>query len=327
MKPKKTKEVLSTTGQVISYISEENEDVKLDQAIKKVLSLKPILACILKEVVDECKNLTEEEVIQSIEGEPEINEVPLVEIQGQSQEDSQDGTDLVRYDIRTYIKLSNVEKPELAKILINVEAQKDDKPGYDIPTRAIFYCCRMVSSELNTEFTNHQDDPKKYQNIKKVYSIWVCSNTAQCRANSVDKYSIKRDTILGTNNDHPRYDLFNAVIVNISKNHDTKGSENKMIKVLTDLLNSDLSSSNKIEALKSDGIKVTEEIEEGVEDMCTYTASVKSESEAKGRAEGRLEGALQKGIQIYHNMRKRGISKEEALAIADIPADAIKDEE
>lgn len=147
-----------------------------------------------------------------------------------------------------------------------------------------------LSSEIKRqsfEFTNHQDDPKKYQNIKKVYSIWVCSNTAQCRANSVDKYSIKRDTILGTNNDHPRYDLFNAVIVNISKNHDTKGSENKMIKVLTDLLNSDLSSSNKIEALKSDGIKVTEEIEEGVEDMCTYTASIRAESEAKGRAEER----------------------------------------
>lgn len=42
---------------------------------------------------------------------------------------------------------------------------------------------------------------------------------------------------------------------------------------------------------------------------------------------GSSQGALQKGIQIYHNMRKRGISKEEALAIADIPADAIKDEE
>lgn len=73
--------------------------------------------------------------------------------------------------------------------------------------------------------------------------------------------------------------------------------------------------------------------------MLSYTASVKSESEAKGRAEGeakgraegraegRLEGALQKGIQIYRNMRKRGFSKEEALAIADIPADAIKDVE
>ena len=44
-----------------------------------------------------------------------------------------------------------------------------------------------------------------------------------------------------------------------------------MIKVLTDLLNSDLSTRSKIEALKADGIQVTEEIEEGVADMCTYT--------------------------------------------------------
>lgn len=76
-------------------------------------------------------------------------------------------------------------------------------------------------------------------------------------------------------------------------------------------------------------------LKNGVKDMLSYTASVKAEGEAKGRAEGRaegriegrLEGALQKGIQAYYNMRKRGISKEEALAIADIPADAIKDEE
>lgn len=43
--------------------------------------------------------------------------------------------------------------------------------------------------------------------------------------------------------------------------------------------------------------------------------------------QGFVEGALQKGIQVYHNIRKRGISKEEALAIADIPADAVKGEE
>lgn len=72
---------------------------------------------------------------------------------------------------------------------------------------------------------------------------------------------------------------------------------------------------------------MTEEIEEGVADMCTYTASVRSEGEAKGRAEGRAEGALQKGIQIYHNMRKRGIPREDALIMADIPADAVKDED
>ena len=43
--------------------------------------------------------------------------------------------------------------------------------------------------------------------------------------------------------------------------------------------------------------------------------------------QGFVEGALQKGIQVYHNIRKCGISKEEALAIADIPADAVKGEE
>lgn len=300
---KQTKEVLSATGQVIVQVSEENSDVKLDLAIKKLLCQKPILACILKNVVSECADMTEDEIIQCIEGEPEIEKVPLMEINGQAQEHSETGKDLVRYDIRTYIKLPNAEKPELAKILINLEAQKEDKPGYDLPVRAIFYCCRIISSELNVEFTNHQNDPKKFQNIKKVYSIWICSNAAQCRANSVDKYSINRETIYGSNDDNPRFDLFNAIIVNISKTHDTEGSDNKMIKVLTDLLNSDLSTRSKIEALKADGIQVTEEIEEGVADMCTYTASVRSEGEARGEARGRAEGQsiLVKTIQLLRD--------------------------
>ena len=45
------------------------------------------------------------------------------------------------------------EKPVISgklayiKLLVNVEAQNDDKPGYDISLRALFYCCRMISAQ------------------------------------------------------------------------------------------------------------------------------------------------------------------------------------
>lgn len=45
------------------------------------------------------------------------------------------------------------------------------------------------------------------------------------------------------------------------------------------------------------------------------------------RAEGRTEGQNEKGLTVYHNLRKRGFSKEEAIEIADISPDLVKNEE
>lgn len=55
------------------------------------------------------------------------------------------------------------------KLLINVEGQNEDKPGYDISLRALFYCCRMISAQQGVEFTTDSDDPVKYGSICKVF--------------------------------------------------------------------------------------------------------------------------------------------------------------
>ena len=52
--------------------------------------------------------------------------------------------------------------------------------------------------------------------------------------------------------------------------------------------------------------------------------SVFEETRLEGINQGRAEGMLEGRIQVYHNLRKRGFSKEEALAIADIPVSALE---
>ena len=59
----------------------------------------------------------------------------------------------------------------MSQIIINVEAQKDEPNGYDILNRAIFYVSRMISSQKERDFSN-----SNYNDIKRVYSIWVCMN-------------------------------------------------------------------------------------------------------------------------------------------------------
>ena len=47
----------------------------------------------------------------------------------------------------------------------------------------------------------------------------------------------------------------------------------------------------------------------------------------EGRQEGRREGRIEGRIQVYRNLRKKGFSKEEALAFAEIAASAVEDDE
>ena len=50
-------------------VSADPIKIKLDQAVKKILAYKPLLARIFKEVVIECKDMTHEEIEKSIEVE------------------------------------------------------------------------------------------------------------------------------------------------------------------------------------------------------------------------------------------------------------------
>ena len=113
--------------------------IKLDKTVKKILAYKPLLARIFKEVVIECKDMTHEEIKKCIEGEVQISEVYVdsglsnsgERISGQNIEDYINEEGLDKYDIRTFLRLPD-EGGKRIKILINLEAQNEDKPGYDI---------------------------------------------------------------------------------------------------------------------------------------------------------------------------------------------------
>ena len=293
----------NTTADTLMGINQA--DIKADAQIKKVLACKPVLAVILKETVAECQDMELLTIENCIGEDPKVLQVPVApmndKIVGQSQEDFLEGEGFVRYDIRTSLHLPGDDNATLIKIIVDVEAQLDDKPGYDIPLRALFYCSRLVSSQLGTEFSNKKDDPKQYGNIKKVYSIWICSNTAEKRANSVDKYSIDRKTIMGANNDDPRYDIMTAVIINIGKNHNAAGTNSNMLQALNVLLDTTMSASDKIAELPKYGVRMTREVKEEVNTMSTYSAEILERGIDQGIEIGRDQGieiGRDQGIEI-----------------------------
>lgn len=48
-------------------------------------------------------------------------------------------------------------------------AQKDEPGEYEILNRAVFYVSRLISSQKERDFEN-----SSYDDIKCVYSIWIC---------------------------------------------------------------------------------------------------------------------------------------------------------
>lgn len=73
-----------------------------------------------------------------------------------------------------------------------MEAQKDEPMGYEILNRAIFYVSRLISSQKERDFEN-----SSYDDIKRVYSIWVCMNMDK---NSMSHVHLTKEDLIGSYN-------------------------------------------------------------------------------------------------------------------------------
>ena len=304
------------TGLGKTIISIDPDKIKLDQSVKNVLAMKSLLARIFKEVVEECSEMSYDEIEACIEGEVLISKTYVdsgltnagERIDGLGTEAFLNEEGLDRYDIRTYLRLPGNSETVSVKLLVNVEAQNDDKPGYDIVLRALFYCCRMISAQQGVEFTTDLDDPVKYGNIKKVYSIWICTETAQKRANTIEKYAISREFLLGSNTDEPRYDILTAILINISEKHDTGGTDNELIRLLTDLFDERIGAVEKINKLEHDyGLKMTKEEKREAMSVCTYADAM----ERKGIVKGMEQGEERRLITLICKKLRKGKSIEQ----------------
>ena len=174
-------------------------------------------------------------------------------------------------------------------MIINIEAQNDFYPGYPLIKRGIYYCSRMISAQYGTEFTNSH-----YENIKKVYSIWICMNPPKNRENSITRYYIAEENLAGNVRERKAdYDLMAAVMICLGKEAD---SGTDLLKLLNVLLSTETGSQDKCQILEEDfHIRMTLALESEVSLMCNLSKGVEEKGIEKGRREGRREGR-QEGI-------------------------------
>ena len=268
-------------------INEVDDKFRYDQQVKKVLANRPILARILKETVVELMGYSLEVIEGCINSNVDISSVYVntgetnTKIVSDKTVDKVDGEGKVIYDIKFSITTPDGEQ---RKIIINIEAQQQSNPGYDIVTRAIFYCSRLVSSQLTVEFNNNHTDNTNYDDIKKVYTIWICMDCPEDKQDSILSFNWHPTIVYKGKKELTvdyRYDIMNVVIIHLSKLGSQ--SEDKLIGMLDTLLDTTMKLEDKKKKLSdTHGIPMSVDMDEGVTDMCNLSSGIEARGEARG---------------------------------------------
>ena len=176
----------------------ESEKMQYDKNIKEILADVQVLARIIKYTVKEVQELSIEDIMRCIDTQSiEIGAAPIEpgltnfkKIETIQAEDYIPNEGYITFDIR----VSFVYQKKQMKLIINIEAQKSTdvhKLQYHLENRMIYYLSRLISSQKQTEFF-HSD----YDDIRKVYSIWICMDAKEDE-DSIDKVELKPTNLYG----------------------------------------------------------------------------------------------------------------------------------
>ncbi len=295
-----------------------------DAACKRVLSEKSILARIMKACLEEYKDCDVNDIAEKyIEGQPQVSTIPVLPdedspiIQGMDTEDKSVHEGTVTYDIRFRAIVPGTK--ERVTIIINVEAQNDFYPGYPLLKRAVYYCCRMVSSQHGREFT-----ASHYEKIKKVYSIWICMAPPKYRENTITRYRLVEEHLVGEAVEPvENYDLLSVIVLCLGDaDEENYGGILRMLDVL---LSHETSEAEKRKILQDEyDIQMTQTMEEEVSVMCNLSKGVREKGIAEGMAKG-IEQGMTKGrtngvlASIKSLVKNMGMPVEQAMMVLDVP--------
>ena len=290
-----------------------------DESAKRLLGQKSILVHILVKTVDEFAGMDPKEVVSYIEGEPFINTVPIEtgltntiikndesRVVGLNSENPELHEGMIRFDIIFYVRM----RDGLSQIIINVEAQKDEPNGYDILNRAIFYVSRMISSQKERDFSN-----SNYNDIKRVYSIWVCMNMPE---NSLEHIHLVKDSIVNSHAWKGKMDLVNIVMIGLSEELPKHEEKYELHRLLGALLSQDLTVNEKLDIIGNEyAIPMEKDFREDVSIMCNLSLGIREDAtEAATKAT-----TLKFVISRY----KKGYTAAQIADVAEMDEKQIKD--
>ena len=295
-------------------IKATDSKAEYDTSAKRLLGQKSILAHILVKTVDEFKGMDPKKVVDSIEGTPHIGTVPVEpgltnavsekngeRLVGFNTENGEVNEGLIRFDIVFYVRM----KDGLSQIIINVEAQKDEPNGYEILNRAIFYVSRLISSQKERDFEN-----SSYDDIKRVYSIWICMNMKE---NTMSYVHLTKEDLIGSYEWKGNLDLLNIIMIGLANKLPEHDETYELHRLLGALLSQDLTVDEKLNIIGNEyDIPIEENFRKDVSVMCNLSQGIEEKGIAIGEA----------GLIV--KMYKNGFTAEQIAAATDKDLEAVK---
>ncbi|MBQ8038187.1 MAG: hypothetical protein IJ268_14455, partial [Proteobacteria bacterium] len=154
------------------------------------------MAHLLKSTMAEFADIAPEIIASRyIEGQPGVENHSL-RIQGLRNERNDPHRNANFFDVIFYALDPTTELP--IPIIINIESQTDFDPTYDLRNRGIFYLGCMIADQKDTIF-----EKSNYDDLRKVSSIWVCTDPPKSYANTIVSYTLDQHNIFGNAPEQP----------------------------------------------------------------------------------------------------------------------------
>lgn len=279
-----------------------NDNARYDTSVKEVLADKQVLARILKysltefqdDEIDDIISNMDTPVISKVRMEP--GQTNLNKIEKTSEEDNIPREGKIFYDIRFSVFRGN----EQIKFLINIEAQKstdENKLGYQLDNRIIYYLSRMVSAQKEVEFTR-----SNYNDLKHVRSIWICMDSEDDE-DSINRICLSQETAFGKEIPLNNLDKVVGVIIRLRKNEDAAESKNILIAMLEELLKKDSVDVKKQKLTEQYGLVMNEETGRRLDVMCNLSEVVMEKGIEKGIEQG-IEKGIEQGETRINNLNR-----------------------
>lgn len=313
---------LSGSMEVYGALDITSKTAGMDAANKQLLKHREILAIILKDTIAEYQRYSASEVMNFIE-DTSISSAEVSRsrtntvIQGESTEFTEINEKTSVFDVRFLAKNPHLSDEKIVVNLhVDIEPQKDYRPGYPIEKRGMYYLARSLSTQLGlvTEDTD-------YNALEKCYSIWICRD----RVPKKEQFSISHYEMKNTQNhgnckpDSQHYDLLHLVIIRLGSDK-YPGEDYDLFRFLTAIFYPHKPGTRKIIEKYID-FSGNETLKKEVQHMGGLGESILEEGIQKGRLEGGIQTLILDNIEegisseriLEKLIRRFSLTKEEAI--------------
>ena len=301
----------------------------MDEKCHDIFMNKEILAPILKQTIEEYRDLTVEE-IQSLIDEASISKVESVSEYAGAKNVKIEPIDTalksvsdksIYFDVFFKAALPKDKQTKVSfQLYVDIEPQGNYYVGYPLTKRSIYYVARSLARQLGV-LSGETD----YGKLQKCYSIWICYDPKIPKKlkNTVCRYSFTKEDIYGTvEEDEVNYDLMEVVMVMLDTASDT---DCKLLDYLKGVLTYD--KDKIIEQAGPLSLQAEKEVEamSGVGSMIRHLG--REEGIKEGIKEGKTEGlkALVKSLKAYiKDFKQLYAAVVENVEYADMTEDQVR---